>query len=528
MADHSPRTWPYVAVGVVGAVVGTTLLIWRGASAWMAPFAGLIIAVSAVALPMAAVNGLVALFIADEDWQPEVKRAGVVTGLCSLIPLVAGVAWFSPTVRTTVLSKLSEQTRRTAAVGALEDPSVTVAAEGCRHLVELSPDLERQTLLDVLDRRQDVAINCLNRSYQGEGAQQRAESYAGVLTKRWQESAYESSDHSRACQRIKMGARLPTSGSVGVPALLTCALDGPREQLKQCCAESLREEAGTGSDLVDAFGDSLDSEVGRRLLGPFLTASLHQHQMNEQEREIAETLGLVSPPVRKFAIRLACTSLESEAVEDIVVRQMRAWISDEACVGSDAYLSSDGVGGLAKICGEVTGELEGATEPREALCQVADRQRTSSAVEKASGLVDAAVGGGVHQKWKAAIEQGYASSRSASALKGRMAEFVQEGRTRGGMRPSVMAERLSGLKKVANKGSAKELMRQEMKKMTKVMKQMEESLGKHDMAKKLRQLDGMTEEEVVVPEAIDSKEKQEKLRKQYKKQRKRLEEEGGF
>jgi len=528
MGDHSPRTWPYVAVGVLGAVVGTGILLWRGASAWMAPFAGLIIAISAVALPMAAVNGLVALFIADDDWQPEVKRAGVVTGLCSLIPLLAGVAWFSPTFRTTVLSKLSEETRRTAAVGALQDPSVAVAAEGCRHLVQLSPDLERQTFLDALDRRQEVATLCLNRSYQTAGAQERAESYAVLLTKRWQATAYESSDDDRACRRMRMGTRLPTSGSVGVPALLTCALDGPREQLKQCCASALKEEAGTGAELVDAFGDSLDSEAGRRLIGPFLTASLHQHQMSDQEKKIAEALGLVSPAARKFAIRLACSSLESDATHDIVVRQMKAWISDDSCVGSDAYLSSNGSEGLARICGEVTDKLEAAPQPREAVCQVAERQRTSSAVALASGLVDAAVGGAVHQKWKAAIEKGYASTRSARALKGRMAEFVQQGRSPGGMRSSVMAERLSRLKQVANKGSAKDLMRQEMKKMTEVMKQMERSLGEHDMAKKLRQLDGMTDEEVEVPEAIDSKEKQEKLRKQYKKQRKRLENEGGF
>lgn len=433
MGEHSPRTWPYVAVGVLGAVVGTVLLLWRGASAWMAPFAGLIIAISAVVLPMAAVNGLMALFIADEDWQPEVKRAGVVTGLCSLIPLLAGVAWFSPTFRTTVLSKLSEETRRTAAVGALQDPSVAVAAEGCRHLVQLSPDLERQTLLDALDRRHEVATTCLNRPYQTSGAKERAESYAGVLTKRWQAQAFDSSNAKRACRQMTYGLELPTKKSVGSPALLTCALDGSSAELRACCADQVQKTLGTGSELVDALGTSLESEVAGRLLGPFLSASLHQRQLSDKQVAIADQLGMTDPSVRRFAVQFACSSLMSDRHAETVTRQLAAWVSEDACVGSAEFMRTDAQR-VKAVCKEALPLIEQSDRPGEALCHVADRDRKRKAVGTASAIVKAAFASGERRKFAAEIHRGYHQTRSKAGLENHLGRMFSAGQG-GSMRP---------------------------------------------------------------------------------------------
>jgi hypothetical protein len=240
---------------------------------------------------------------------------------------------------------------------------------------------------------------------------------------------------------------------------MACALDGPSQPLRQCCADELATQVGTGSKLVSALGDSLDGEVGERLVGPLLASSLHQHQVSEQGKQIARQLGLTSPAVRRFAVRFGCSSLLSDVNTDTVSRQFEAWIGDQSCVGTSANLEG-APERLKRICRETLPMLEGSTVPGKALCHTADAARERAAIHRASSLVFGAVKGGKHRLWQENIESGARAATSPEAFKRRFRALLRTSSGAGGGRMSQITEDLGGLAGVARGGAVERMNRE--------------------------------------------------------------------
>jgi hypothetical protein len=311
------------------------------------------------------------------------------------------------------------------------------------------------------------------------------------------------------------GLELPTNKSVGAPALLTCALDGPSMKLRSCCSDALLDHVGSGSALVDALGGSMDSEVGSRLVGPFLAASLHQHQMSQQQRQLARDLGLSSPAVRRFAIRLGCSSLKAGSNTETIGQQLQAWIADDKCVGTAETLQGKQMSGLKHICQDALTMMEEADRPARALCHVADKQRTADTMRTATAMVDAAIGGANLQKYRAAIRQGYSQERSPGALRSQMMSMIRDagsGQGGGDLRPSMLAKRMARFGRAADQGGLRRAANTRLDQAVKMAEQMRQAMGNHDISAKMKQLNAMTERDIDIPDSVENMSKEDQKR----------------
>jgi hypothetical protein len=406
----SSRTSLYLTLSIVSVLVGGTAIGYFAVQRWMQPLTPLVVAGTALLLPLVSVNVVLALLLSDDDQTVigALRPALFSSVAVGLVGVAASAAWLSPDIRDRALGAAADRGVRDATVRALEDPSERVVITACARLFDLGVAGNRQPLLELLDNRPGIARNCLDRASDLDKARE----LARVLTERWHREILSDSGTSneRACRLAGHLPNLPEAAEAGIPALLSCTLNAG-EQVRSCCSKSLSEQVGTGPDLADALGNSVVRTVTERLGAPLVQASLHQLQMNDEEKARAVRLGLTSPEMKRFTAGFACAYTLSSPETNDLTRQLAAWLEDRSCQARVSNVEEN-IRAWHRICGHLGAALANADDPGDAICDAARRDAVVQCRSRAISRVRGAYTGAKQQFMQAQIAAGVAMKKA--------------------------------------------------------------------------------------------------------------------
>jgi hypothetical protein len=418
----------YLTLSVVSLLAGVVAIGYFAVQRWMQPLTPLVVAATALLLPLLSLNVVLALLLSDDD-QTVVGalRPALFSSVgIGLIGVAASSVWLSADIRDRALGAAADRGMREAAVGALEDPSKRVVTTACARLFELGVAGHRQPLVELLDSRPGIARKCLNRA----SGQDKVGELARVLTERWHRQLISGSGTSnrRACRLAGHLPNLPGAAEAGVPALVSCTLNA-NEKVRSCCSKSISEQVGTGPDLADALGNSVVRTVAEALGAPLVQASLHQLQMNDKEKARAVRLGLTSPEMKRFTAGFACAYTLNSAETNDVTRQLAAWLEDRSCQASVS--NADGnIRAWHRICGHLGSALGEVDNPEDAICSAARRDALAQCRSRAINRVRGAYTGAKEQFMQAKILAGVAMKKQRvggpAGFLGQLAESDRE------------------------------------------------------------------------------------------------------
>ncbi len=429
-SSNTSRSSPfgrYLLVSALLSVIGIGTIGYFAVHQWMRPITPLVLAATALLLPLVSFNAVVALLVSDSD-QPVVTalRPALVASIAiGVLGLGAGAAWLSPEVRHRALGAAADRGIRQAPVGALEDPADRIVSAACSRLFDLGIGGQRQTLLELLDRRPGLAERCLASAPDNE----QVEEVGQVLAERWHEQLLSDAANSgRACRLTRHLPNLPRAPEAGIPALVSCTLQAS-DPARSCCTKTLSEQVGTGAELADAFGSSVVKTVAERLAAPLVQASLHQLQLSDEAKARAVRLGLTSPEMRRFTAGFACASTLKASTTDQVTRQLTAWLDDRSCQAGVTNVE-DNIRAWHRICRHLGEALGSSDEPADAICDAARLNALEQCRQRAIHRVRGAYAGAQKQFMQAEILAGVAMRRDrltgSLGFLGRLADSDQE------------------------------------------------------------------------------------------------------
>jgi len=416
-SDDGSRVPLYATIAVVGTLGGVAAIGYYSVAHWFRPPTPMVLAVTALLLPLVALNTVVALISSGpEQTVVSAIRPAMFTSVgIGLLGVGAGAAWMSIDVRQHGLDQAADRGLRGGVVEALEDPADPIVVGACQRLFDLGITGHRQPLLDLLDRRPDIARECLTGA-----ADDRSTEIGQVVTERWHDQLLSESRITgrRQCVLARELPRMPRAAEAGVPALLSCAFRAPTDRARSCCTKSLEEQVGTGADLADALGHSVVRTVAERLGPPLVQASLHRLQLSDTERDRADRLGLNRPEMQRYVAGFACAyALNSRRTND-VTDQLSAWRDARSC---EAEITRDeqNINAWHRVCRHLATRLAAGAPPGDLICEAVDLEAVAEAQSRASDTVIGALAGAHDQFMQAKILAGIAMKRKK--LQGRLA-----------------------------------------------------------------------------------------------------------
>lgn len=438
--SSNSHTALHAAIALIGTLAGVAATGYFALQEWMSPATPLAIT-GAGLLGLLALNTVVALILGtDEDsLGATLMPATLPTLLIGALGVAASAAWFSQDIRQRGLQEAAERGMRQGVVGALQDPAPPVVARACTRLFEVGIGGQRQRLLNLLDRRPNIARACLNRAAErlasagpDSPAAGRLADISKVLGERWYERLMGDSPPARpqACALADHLGHLPepARGETAIPGLLTCTIAAAGKEARTCCGEALQSTTGTGGAIVEAMGNSITHTIATRLGPALIQASLHQLQMEDAERARLVRLGLTKAPVRRWAIRFGCSYVLASDTNNELVYQFSAWLDDSDCPARADTVRGD-LDAWKRICGQAVEQLDEG-RPDDVLCRASRTDVTATAFRTASDRVHAAAEGALHSLLESKIAAGTfmqkSMSKSRRAAFRRMARRMEE------------------------------------------------------------------------------------------------------
>jgi hypothetical protein len=401
------RTPLFAAISVIGSIGGSAAIGYYTVVEWMEPITPLVVAATAVLLPLLAINCILALVLSERHASiaPTLQKPVLLSVVFGLLAIGAAASWNSQKVRKRAIAQATDRGMRQAVIGALEDPSEQIVTEACVGLFKLGVPGHRQELLELLDTNPELARRCLKKA----GSDKIVGEVGRVLGERWHAEllARSGSGPSRRCAVARSLGRLPRAASVGLPALLSCSLQAPMSKVRTCCADQVVEVGGKGEELADALGDSITATIAERLAPRLVQASLHQLQLDDEQKARFVRMGLTRPEMRRYTAGFACALTMSRSRTNATTNQMAAWLDDRAC-SSDIPAVDQNINAWHRVCGYILDNFAEADKPADLICEAARADALIAGVEDAKATVKSAFAGAKDQFMEAQILAGVA------------------------------------------------------------------------------------------------------------------------
>lgn len=394
------------AVSLCGLFGGTALLAYYAVLEWMQPATPLVLAGTALFLPVAALNLVVGLVSSDPDESlGEAIRGPVFASLVvGIVAAAAAASWLWPEVRAVGLEQADERAWHDTTARALRDPDPEIVAGACEAMFRREEERYREQLLDLLDQRPRLAEACLRRARETP----RAGAYARLLSERWHRELLEQTHEiGRRCRLSESLGELPGASTAGIPALLSCSFNARLEEVRTCCARTVAESVGTGEELANALGASMARTISERLAAPLVQASLHQLQFAKTNRERADRLRLQNPEMQRYAAAMGCAHLRNAARPSEMVNQFAAWLDDQSCSTSIPEPRSN-VRAWRRVCEHIDSERSRTDRPERLVCKAVRAHSLRSSVARARTILESSAAGAKRQFMEADIVAGTA------------------------------------------------------------------------------------------------------------------------
>jgi len=320
---------------------------------------------------------------------------------------LTGVAWLAPPVRMVVFDHAARMDLLAAHIG-LNDPNDGVATHACVNLLDLATHRDDADTLDRLSSRPEIAMACfaaLDASH-SQGASQDAASEdelpghsalvpryqiaAGALGTRWMHALQSGeSEHCASAHHARLS--LEFSHQDATPGLLTCALNSPSSQARQCCVDELGGAQALAQLLSEP--ENYTPPDGLRTYASLVETAFPVSDATSDNPTPAHAS---QQAVQDWVIRVGCKLHHAAPHRTDIIATFVPLIESPSCAPAEADMLKHGFyrpKNWVAICDHLYDyhRVNLTQAPAEALCNALESATTQEAIEQAEFTLFAAL-----------------------------------------------------------------------------------------------------------------------------------------
>lgn len=363
--------------------LGAGLILFFAVVEWMAPLTPLLLFVILVWAPVS----LVVVLTSSSDVSSKKLLSAVgILGIFGL-PLIG---WTSESYRMSMLWFADELIQADTAMHAIGDPSEQIAGVACERELESEETLRRLQLRGVLERRPDVAVECLQMEGEDDEQRELKVSIANEIFTSWFEGWMGEGPvtESMACHQTEHAAEAAEIAGIDPrPELLYCAMEA-EDAIAGCC-----NEVSTRLARTEGVTDVDPASWSRGLQGPLFLALeeaiREPTSAYESDEPYGDNVGWSPADLWHWNAELGCHLATARGDVEVAGRRL-VEMADRHCDGApgDPLRSLSARQIVEQSCGQLR-EEDGQIDVDQ-WCEVTEQSRRSDAFAEARSTVNRA------------------------------------------------------------------------------------------------------------------------------------------